>query len=869
MFPLLFGALLLAYPALSSSAYWIEEIPLIAVLALVVSGVNLSFGYAGELQLGQVFMFALGAYLSMVLAVHGFTDIAALMLIGGSAAVLVGVVVAVPSLRIGGWSLALASFFLVVTIPDLVSIFSKYTGGLNGLIDIPTPTLLGHSLGPSGLYEVTIVALLFWFACYRNLVTSRYGVVFRTLRESPVLTRSLGFSPLRLKTTVYALGAFPAGVAGCLYGFIFLVLEPSSFGLTLGIGIVAASVLGGVESVYGIAIGATILQLGPEKSAAFASYAPVVYGAFLVIAAILLRGGIAEIGRRVAFKVADWAQPAPVASETVRSDERDALDVSSQGLGLKPESKLTGRRVSELRSLPGKRLEVAGVAKSFGGVAALQGVSLTAEPGHVMGLIGANGSGKTTLLNVICGYQSPEEGSVALDGREITGLRPEQITRLGVARTFQTPSIPRGVSVRDAVASGRYRGDHVGVFAAIFRLPAYRRAQRADRRAAVELLDLVGLGHLATVQAATLPLGTRRLVEVVRAVCANPGLVLLDEPASGLNDHEVETLAALVVDLAAAGATVLVIEHNFRFVTNVSRTVHVLHLGRSIADGPPEEVAADRQVIESYLGQPRESVSRDELVEGITQTDTETGNVNFAGRQPLLVVKSLESGYRDLRVLRGLSFSIAPGTIEVVLGRNGVGKTTLVSTLAGLLPSWSGSIELDGKSIGRYPAYRRASAGIALVQEGKRIFRHRTVWQNVMVGTNSLKLSSRERDALCRSVLERFPALSGRLREPAGGLSGGQQQMLAIAQALAARPRVLLLDEPSAGLAPSLVDEVFSQLRTLADAGLTILLVEQLAEKALTIADHVTVLDNGQIITAGDPAEFNDPEKLELAYFGS
>lgn len=265
MFPLLFGALLLAYPALSSSAYWIEEIPLIAVLALVVSGVNLSFGYAGELQLGQVFMFALGAYLSMVLAVHGFTDIAALMLIGGSAAVLVGVVVAVPSLRIGGWSLALASFFLVVTIPDLVSIFSKYTGGLNGLIDIPTPTLLGHSLGPSGLYEVTIVALLFWFACYRNLVTSRYGVVFRTLRESPVLTRSLGFSPLRLKTTVYALGAFPAGVAGCLYGFIFLVLEPSSFGLTLGIGIVAASVLGGVESVYGIAIGATILQLGPKS----------------------------------------------------------------------------------------------------------------------------------------------------------------------------------------------------------------------------------------------------------------------------------------------------------------------------------------------------------------------------------------------------------------------------------------------------------------------------------------------------------------------------------------------------------------------------------------------------------------------------
>ena len=279
------------------------------------------------------------------------------------------------------------SFFLVVTIPDLVSIFSKYTGGLNGLIDIPTATLLGHPLGPNGLYEVTIVTLLLWFACYRNLVTSRYGVVFRTLRESSVLTRSLGFSPLRLKTTVYALGAFPAGVAGCLYGYLFLVLEPSSFGLTLGIGTVAASVLGGVESVYGIAIGATILQLGPEKSAAFASYAPVVYGAFLVVAAILLRGGIAEIGRRAACKVADWVEPAVVASGTVWSDDRNGGDAGSRRRSSRAPRR-TVRRVSELTSLPGKRLEVIGVTKFFGGVAALQGVSLKVEPGQVMGLIG-------------------------------------------------------------------------------------------------------------------------------------------------------------------------------------------------------------------------------------------------------------------------------------------------------------------------------------------------------------------------------------------------------------------------------------------------------------------------------------------------
>jgi branched-chain amino acid transport system ATP-binding protein len=203
-----------------------------------------------------------------------------------------------------------------------------------------------------------------------------------------------------------------------------------------------------------------------------------------------------------------------------------------------------------------------------------------------------------------------------------------------------------------------------------------------------------------------------------------------------------------------------------------------------------------------------------------------------------------------------------------VLGRNGVGKTTLLSNLAGLLPSWKGSIVLGGKPVSRLPPYRRAALGIVLVQEGKRIFRQRTVWQNVMLGTYSLKLSQKQRAELCRQVLSSFPMLDSRLAERAGGLSGGQQQMLAIAQALAARPKVLLLDEPSAGLAPAIVDELFARLRSLADDGLSILLVEQLAEKAVAIADHVTVIDGGRVVAQGDPAEFADSRKLEGAYFG-
>ena len=859
--PIALAALAVLLPTFYSGAYWIRELSLIAVLALVVSGVNLSFGYAGELQLGQVFMYAVGAYLTMILAIHGTTDILLLMLIGGVAAVAVGILIAVPAMRIGGWSLAMASFFLVITIPDLAAIFGKWTGGLNGLTGVPIPTLFGHQLGNNGLYEVAVIVAILWFACYRNLVTSRFGVVFRVLRESPVLTQLLGYSPAKLKTSVYALGAFPAGVAGCLFGYVSLIVEPTTFGLTLGIGIVAASVLGGTESVYGVFIGAALLQLGPEKSVSFAAYAPVVYGGFLIVAATVLRGGAARLGRVAASRALGWLEPDSMVAESTDSGAHiegepyvldGATGGNASGNGSSPER-------AALPQVQGKRVSVEGVSKSFGGVAALQDVSLTAEPGEVTGLIGSNGSGKTTLLNVICGYASASGGSVKLGDTAISRLRPAQIARLGVGRTFQTPTMPRGVSARDVVASGRYAGDHIGFVASILRLPRYRRAQRADRREATELLHLAGIARFADQDASSLSLGTRRLVEVARTLCARPSVVLLDEAASGLNDEEVAGLAALVRAMADAGATVIVIEHNFKFITSVSGTIHVLHLGQLIASGTPDEVSRDRQVIESYLGK-ASGATRDR------KAVAAAGPVPAAGAAPLLELHDVESGYGDLRVLRGVSMSIPTGSIEAILGRNGVGKTTLLSTIAGLLPAWKGSVTLLGRPVGGSSAYRRSAAGISLVQEGKRIFRRRTVWQNVMLGTHSLKISRSERQRLCRDVLDLFPALRERTGERAGGLSGGQQQMLAIAQALASRPKILLLDEPSAGLAPTIVDELFARLRTLADDGLTILLVEQLADKALAIADHVTVLDRGQVVTSGAAESFEDATKLEAAY---
>jgi branched-chain amino acid transport system ATP-binding protein len=216
-----------------------------------------------------------------------------------------------------------------------------------------------------------------------------------------------------------------------------------------------------------------------------------------------------------------------------------------------------------------------------------------------------------------------------------------------------------------------------------------------------------------------------------------------------------------------------------------------------------------------------------------------------------------------------MTMRLETGKIEVVLGRNGVGKSTLLSTITGLVPISSGRISFEGQDISDVSTHRRARDGIALVQEGKRVFRQLTVVENMMLGTINRSLKRRERHEYCVELLtSRFPALSGRLNDRAGALSGGQQQMLAIAQAIASEPNVLLLDEPSAGLAPAVASEVFARVHDLRAFGLTVLLVEQLADLALEVADHVTVIDSGRVADQGAPERFRDRAVLEAAYFG-
>ncbi len=577
--PIGLAVLLLVAPWFGLGIYWNQEIVLTVALALMVSGLNLSLGYAGELALGQVFVYAVGAYVSGNIALHVSSDLFLSLLVAIAAALVIGVASGIPGLRLGGWALAMTSFFLVLLIPDLVNIFSNWTGGTIGLIGIPPLTFFGHPLDANQYYAFAVVVGFAWFAVFRNLVISRHGPALLVLRQSPVLASSLGIPVRQLKLKAYALGAVPCGIAGVLFANLNHFISPSNpgpFTITTTFAVLAASVLGGSTSVYGALVGAAILQLGPLRVSSFQQYSDAVDGAFLVVFGVLLSGGLAGICR-------GWLARR-------RPGTKEAAAVA-----------LPGRR-SLHGALAGATLEVDSVSKRFGGNTALSDVSLRAEPGRVTALIGPNGSGKTTLLNMICGFYSLDSGRISVGGTTIKGRRPHRVARSGVVRTFQTPLIPKGLTVAETVATGRYATAYSAMPVAVLRLPAHWRGLRADARAVEDALAVVGIAHLADEDAVSQPLGIRRLIEVARVVVADPRVVLFDEIASGLDDDEVADLSAVMREMAAAGATVVLVEHNFGLVLEVADEIYVLANGALVASGPPAEIAAHPAVLREYLG---------------------------------------------------------------------------------------------------------------------------------------------------------------------------------------------------------------------------------------------------------------------------
>jgi branched-chain amino acid transport system ATP-binding protein len=474
-------------------------------------------------------------------------------------------------------------------------------------------------------------------------------------------------------------------------------------------------------------------------------------------------------------------------------------------------------------------LEVDGLTKRFGGLIAVKDVGFSVAAGEIVGLIGPNGSGKSTVMKCIMGIERPNEGTVKVDGVEVAGWPAHRIARQGVGIVFQHSRPLHRQTVLEHIRLALLPDNLLMLV-----------TDKAVMRRAEEIAARVGLERVMHRLPRTLPFADLRRLELAKAIARNPKVVLVDEPFAGLTAAEVADFSALIGSFRAEGHAVLLVDHNVKGVAALVDRVLAMYVGEKIAEGSAEAVMRDETVRAVYLGGRIETAARAER-EG-------------KGRMPLLDVRNLGVLYGKATALDDVSIHIGEGEFVSIVGLNGAGKTTLFNAISGLVP-YSGSIAWRGESLsGRTPG-AIARRGIVQCPETRELFGEMTVRENLDLGGQHLPSGEAVRQL--DWLFELFPILQERQRQAARTLSGGEQQMLAIARALMMRPKLLILDEPTLGLAPVILEHLSKALETLrrtTDA--TVLLGEQNVTFALPHADRVYVLEHARIVWEGDPARF-------------
>ncbi|HKA36585.1 MAG TPA: ATP-binding cassette domain-containing protein [Thermoanaerobaculia bacterium] len=511
--------------------------------------------------------------------------------------------------------------------------------------------------------------------------------------------------------------------------------------------------------------------------------------------------------------------------------------------------------------------EARGITKRFGGLAAIDGVDLEIRRGEILGVIGPNGAGKTTFVNCITGLNRPTSGQILFHGEDITKKPSYAIGRMGIARTFQVVKPLKQLTVRDNVAIG-----------AMFGARGRERAAGEARERAGQVLAMVGLEHRIEQTASELTVPDLKRLELAKALAMDPELLLLDEVMAGLNSTEVESAMELIRRINAGGVTILVIEHVMKAIMGISDRLAVLHYGRKIAEGKPSEIVESPRVIEAYLGERFAKRARagsqlgrvtDEgifLKTPIPEQEAWKPTLPLPG-EPLLEIRDVSSGYGEVQILREVSLEVKQGEIVALIGANGAGKTTLLYTISQLARPRGGSIRFAGADLTRARPEEVVAAGIVHVPQGRRLFPGLTVEENLLQGV----YLRRDRDAIEEDlewVYGLLPRLKERSRQLAGRLSGGEQQMCAVGRGLMGRPKLLLIDELSLGLAPLVVDQLLEVISEINRKGTTVLLVEQDVQVALEHAHRGYVLETGRIVQAGLASDLLRDPRIRQAYLG-
>ncbi len=583
------------FPRVVASSYWLNLINLAISFSIAAIGLNIVLGYAGQLSLAQAAFWGIGAYTSALLT----TQLGVPVWIGMFAAFFMaasfGVLLGIPTLKLSGHYLAMATIGFGIILQLVLVNAIWLTGGSDGIIKIPSAWIGSHELDePGDFFYVAAVALILFTWGAINLKDSRVGRAFMAIRENEMAAETTGVDTTFYKIMAFALSAGYAGFGGWMFAHSCShYISPDTFSFDQSVMLLVMAVLGGNGSAIGSIVGAVLLTLLPEVLRFLKNYYMMVYAAGIVLIMIYMPSGIAGLVShlRVSTRLRTWWNAGSTAARQVAASSTSGEIASAKAVAV-----TKGSGAGEVL------LTVKGLAKQFGGLKAVDGVDMVVRRGEIQALIGPNGSGKTTTLNMLSGLYIPTGGEISLEGAAIAGRKPHVITALGIARTFQNIRLFGALTVLDNVLIGQQCQSKSGLISSIFHPPWQRAEESVMRAKAIEMLAFVGLKGKEFAQSNSLPYGQQRLLEMARALVSDPKLLLLDEPAAGLNAAETETLVDLLFQISKRGITILLVEHDMNLVMNVSDHITVLNFGRKIAEGTAEEIETNQEVIDAYLG---------------------------------------------------------------------------------------------------------------------------------------------------------------------------------------------------------------------------------------------------------------------------
>jgi branched-chain amino acid transport system ATP-binding protein/branched-chain amino acid transport system permease protein len=575
-------ALLYLFPVLVKSSnnpsFYLQVVSVAVCSAILTISLNICMGYGGLLSLMHTGMQMVGGYSIAILAVkqgwNGWFALVAAAVIGAIFAILVILI----SLRATYLYFGMITLAVNLIAMEAVRHGGEFTGGYNGLFGVFAPGIPSGMMSAEGFYRVMITILILAYIVQRNLIFSGFGRNTMALRESSETATALGISPNMHRVKVFGVSGALAGLAGGLLsiqiGYAIADIGDLNNGLIFFVGLF----LGGVGTLAGPVLGVALVAVIDFMIRGTGQYRTLVLGSILLLTMIVLPRGI--VGT---YRASRYGSPR---SREVMPGEADNFHLD-----------IAVKNVTKGEVL----LEAHDVVKHFGGVHAVDGISVQFKAGEVHGIIGPNGSGKSTLISALTRYHELTSGSVTLLGAE-ADKKPFKVARDGVTRVFQIPHLFERVSVLDNVLTGMYRRDKYSIFDAIFRTPRYLKANSRSVAEAKALLSLAGMLGMEELAAGSISHGQKRLLEVIRAVATEPKILILDEPATGLTQDEMHSLTSLIRTLAAGGMCVVLIEHNVAFLMDLADIVTVIQSGKVIAEGTPKEVQKNERVLEAYLG---------------------------------------------------------------------------------------------------------------------------------------------------------------------------------------------------------------------------------------------------------------------------